>query len=267
MDEDKPLLNIGEVNAVKTNINTSVNVTDQTGLSGFGNAADKLAGTATGLVQRICYPAAEEFGLMLGDSFGDFRRRNFEAIAKRAKKNIEESHPGEDVSAPPRLIASVIEKGSWEDDQFVQDLWAGLLSSSCTEEGDDDSNLLFINILANLTKLQAHILNHACIHAKKIIGSSGVTFCMDLRINLKEYGDEIGEKDFHRLDREIDNLRSSGLLTPESSVEINNKKGVANVTPSTLGLHMFVRCQGSRIAPYEYFKGAPEIITGPCNSS
>ena len=52
-------------------------------------------------------------------------------------------------------------------------MWGGLLASSCTTDGDDESNLIFINILSQITSLQAKIINYACEKVKKHVFKSG----------------------------------------------------------------------------------------------
>ena len=68
------------------------------------------------------------------------------------------SNASKNVHAHPRILFKIIEEGSWSEDGVVQDMWAGLVQSSCSDSGDDDSNLIFINLLSNMTKLQAKIL-------------------------------------------------------------------------------------------------------------
>jgi hypothetical protein len=48
--------------------------------------------------------------------------------------------------AHPRVLHEIIENASWVDDEEVQAMWAGLLASSCTEDGKDDKNLIYIYI-------------------------------------------------------------------------------------------------------------------------
>jgi hypothetical protein len=208
---------------------------------------------AGAFLSRICLPAAEEFGLLLRDRVRGWRSANIAAIAKRAQENLDESPAAENLHAHPRLVAGILEKGSWTDDPVVQDLWAGLLSASCTEDGTDDSNLLFVNVLADLTRLQARLIKYACESATKRVGSSGLPYCNDLRVPFATLLELTGETDLHRFDREIDRLRDLGLLTIVAGFQVDSRSNEANLTPTSLALHMYVRCNGSRVSPVEYF--------------
>jgi hypothetical protein len=192
----------------------------------------------------------------------------------RLQPNYEQKH------AHPRLVGAIIERGSWEDADNVQDMWAGLLASSCTDDGKDESNLIFINMLAQLTSSQARMLNYGCEKVGKYVVESGlVTTHEGVYVTREELEDISGIDDFHRLDRELDHLRALGLLISGMSAEefipelrtrgalggqdyfIKPKPGdfppeafkQADLAVTPLGLQMYVRCQGSTLSPAEYF--------------
>ena len=94
--------------------NEKLNSQDILGVKSFGDAINTatkgLVNGAGAFLSRICLPASEEFGLFLKDK-----------VSKWSGEN-----------------ALQIEKGSWVDDNKVQDMWAGLLASSCNEDGRDE---------------------------------------------------------------------------------------------------------------------------------
>src|ERR1039457_4472912 len=93
-----------------------------------------LAG-ASAFLSRICLPAAEEFGLLLRDRVGHWRATNAAKIAAKAEQ-LTAGAKGR-LEAHPRLAWQIIEKGSWTDDEVIQNMWAGLLASSCSGRKDD----------------------------------------------------------------------------------------------------------------------------------
>lgn len=145
--------------------------TDLVGIAPVAKAVEKLTEAsldgAGALFGRLCLPAAEEFGLMIRDQISAFRKANLDRIAAKTRKALEANMVPESASAHPRLVCHALQEGSWNDDPIVQDLWAGLLSSSCTDDGNDDSNLIFVTLLTNMSKLQARLMNHLCEHPKK----------------------------------------------------------------------------------------------------
>ncbi|WP_236446840.1 hypothetical protein, partial [Pseudomonas syringae] len=103
------------------------------------------------LLSRICLPAAEEFGLLWRDKVSHWRACNAARMAAHAASIIDKQTSASQLSAHPRVVFKTIEDSSWTDDDVVLSLWGGLLASSCTESGSDESNLMFINLLSQLT--------------------------------------------------------------------------------------------------------------------
>lgn len=141
-----------------------------------------------------------------------WRAANIAAITARAEERLNNADAPANVHAHPRLVSGILEEGSWIEDPIVQDLWGGLLSSSCTENGDDDSNLVFINLLSELTKLQARLLKYSCENAPKSAAPNGLIQAEEIIVSLDALTEITGETDIHRLDREMDHLREVGLI-------------------------------------------------------
>lgn len=204
---------------------------------------------AAAFLSRICLPASEEFGLLLRDKVANWRNKNRVTVLQQAEKMLD-SHPDADKKhAHPRLIAAILEQGSWIDNEEVQNMWAGLLASSCSENGKDEDNLIFINILSQMTSLEAIILNKACQIAKKYVTKAGWLAAKDLEFGLDKLQQISGISDFHRLDRELDHLRSLELIIAGFSPD----SVTADVTPTALALQLYARCQGYRGSPVEFF--------------
>jgi len=229
---------------------------DVLGLAPYGEAINTLA---RGLVEgagaflgRILLPAAEEFGLYLRDGVAAWRGKNSVSILGKAERMLD-GHPSDNLHAHPRLVMRVLESGSWTDDDSLQEMWAGLLASSCSIDGRDESNLIFINLLSQLTSSEVRVLNFACKTATARLTPAG---WLDTDVNMRrveELGEVSGQSDFHRMDRELDHLRSLGLLSVDSGFKGEAEQKIANVCPSTLGLQLFALSHGHRGPPEEFF--------------
>lgn len=204
---------------------------------------------ASAFLSRICLPAAEEFGLLLRDKVSVWRANNAARITQKAEHKYNQLPTPEGRHAHPRLIAQIIEQGSWIEADDVQELWAGLLASSCTEDGQDDSNLMFIDLLARLTLSEARILDHICRNVTKMVTNAGWITADCFIMTLSELQRVSKISDFHRLDRELDHLRTLGLIDEGFSPYSTD----ANTTPTPLALQMYVRCQGFIGDPLLFF--------------
>lgn len=202
---------------------------------------------------RICLPAAEEFGMLLRDRVSAWRTKNLEQIVARAEEILRDRP--EQGHAHPRLIALAVEQGSWAGDEKLHTMWGGLLASSCTADGSDDSNLLFMNQVAQLSASQAKILTAVCHEAPKHVARGGWVYASEIQMPLQRLMDVSGLADFHRIDRELDHLRGLELLLESGFPEDST---VARLIPSTVALHLFARCQGYSGSPVDFY--ANEVV-------
>ena len=233
---------------------------DLLGLRPFGDAVKVMSqGVVDGagaFLSRICLPAAEEFGLLLQDKVRAYRGRNVVNVLASAQAKLPEGGD-EGVHALPRLVGAVLEEASWVEDQALQEKWAGLLASACSPDGLDDSNLLFVDLLRRLTRVQVRIVDYACRTANKRRTKLGLIIPQPLLLELAPLQEVAGVTDVQRLDRELDHLRSLELLQ-QGGFPMHFNASVATITPTPLALHMYVRCQGSQQSPVDYFGVPPD---------
>ena len=222
---------------------------DLLGLRSWGDGFKALANSMTDFLHKIVGPPSEEFGLMLRDRVSFWRAKQAVKILQKSEEMLNASGGLQGKSAPPRLLFSIIEHGSWIDDDNIQKMWAGLLTSSCTKDGRDDGNLIFINLLSQLTNAQAMILNYLCQKTEKWVAQSGFFQAKPMKVTQQELIGLTGLEDIHTIDLEIDHLRSLGLVY--GGLDIHSEE--AEISPTDLALHMFVRCQGSTQTPPDYF--------------
>lgn len=205
---------------------------------------------AGAFLSRICLPAAEEFGLLIRDKVSAWRAKNLVAMIQRAEELLSKDAKLKDSHAHPRLVASVIENGSWADTASVQGLWAGLLTSSCTHDGTDQGNLIFINLLSQISTSEALLFQHLCEVAEKVKSEGGWIGPKSLlNMTISDLQNITGLSEIYRIDLELDHLRTLGL----TEGGFNPYATIATVGPSSLGLQMYVRCQGYAGSPLDYF--------------
>ncbi|MEW8022337.1 MAG: Abi-alpha family protein [Candidatus Thiodiazotropha endolucinida] len=205
---------------------------------------------ASAFLSRICLPAAEEFGLLLKDKVSSWRAKNAIAIAMKAQELLSEQMSHVTLSAHPRIVYESIEKGSWAEDVTMQNMWAGLLASSCTKEGKDESNLIFINYLSQLTSSQGKIIKHICEHAKVGRSPGGWISAEELVLDVEILRALTGIDDEHQIDHELDHLRGleliAGGFNPDSSS--------ANILPTAIALQLYARGQGFVGSPFDFYQ-------------
>ena len=214
---------------------------------------------AAALLSRLCLPAAEELGLALRDRVSAWRARNALKMLDRANTIYNSSEPDPTGRLNPRLTLLAIEEASWIDDDQVQAMWSGLLASSVSPNGRSDENLLFMGLLKQLSSFQVQVLRFAVERSRKRVTSRGLVYSGSLLyVRLDSFPELFGTGDLNRIDRELDRLDDIGLigttrLFPHIPGGIELDSARANLTPTPLALHLYIRGQGSRLSPVEYW--------------
>lgn len=208
------------------------------------------------LLGRICLPAAEEFGLLLRDKVNAWRVGNLSRVAEKAEEHLKRMDDVTSLKASPRIAFSILNEAATIEDDTLQSMWAGLLASACTADGNDDSNFIFVDLLKKLSKLQASLLEYACKSSDKAGAIGGPIFAGPTFLTTNEFEENFGQFERPRVFLEVLQLRAIGLLTEAipSSQPIETHGGVGiDLTPTSLALHLYVRCQGSRKHPFSYY--------------
>jgi hypothetical protein len=180
-----------------------------------------------------------------------WRAQNARQILDKARRRAGQGLDIDLERAHPRLMYILLDLGSWHDRDSVQEMWAGLLASSCAGDVRDESNLIFINLLGAMTLNEIAMFNHACNVANKIVSPEGLIIADQLLCELYPLGIIAGITELSSLDRELDHMRMLGLF-PYGMDSVQDVL-VADITPSTLALHMYARCQGHPGSPADYF--------------
>jgi hypothetical protein len=209
-----------------------------------------------GFLSLTCKPALGEIGLMAQDKVRYWRLNNTIKMLEKAKGKLDFQNDKFELKSHPRIGLSIIENSSLIDNDFVLEMWAGLFASSCTLDGQDDENLIFVDILKSLTTAQAKIIQYAVENSRKVLYPNGlVTTDGELQVHVDELKRITAVDNIHRIDRELDSLSNMGLLPSLSGgFDAFGPELIANICPTYLALSLYIRCQGSSIDPDIFWK-------------
>jgi hypothetical protein len=96
----------------------------------MGEADDalKIIDKAADLLHKLAGPMAEEFGALFGDKVRVYRVKNLVATIQKTERILRDAGlPANAV--PSRLLLPIVENSSVEDNETLQEMWAGLLST------------------------------------------------------------------------------------------------------------------------------------------
>ena len=116
------------------------------------NPALKIAADASDLLNKLLGPAAAQLGQVLGYKLYPYTLKNFITTMKKTERILRAAgllaNP-----VPPRFLLPFVENSSIEDDDSLQEKWAGLLATA-SQQGDSVSPS-FIETLKQLTPDEA----------------------------------------------------------------------------------------------------------------
>lgn len=238
---------------------------DPVGTKALAEAAKIVAEkTTTGIgafLNKLCMPAAEELGLLLQDKVRSWRANNAVAVLEKAKIRLECKELADEVHVHPRIAGKIIDKSSWVDAENLQDMWSGLFASSCSPTGTDDSNLIFITLLDQLTSSEATLIDFFCRDTRIYTSEHRLVLPeTQITIQFDDLRAAAGIDSVSELDIAIDHLREVGLLQLGSGFNLDSSPTpVATIILSALCLNLFARTQGFTGDPYDFYEKGESI--------
>jgi hypothetical protein len=120
----------------------------------------EVAQRAGAFIASIIGDAATELGLGLGDWAALVRYKNLCRIQDKVEAiHRQRALEGKAlVQVPPRLAIPLLQHASQEDDESLQNLWAGLIVNATDPEKIFNVDRLHVNLLSSLEPLDARVL-------------------------------------------------------------------------------------------------------------
>lgn len=222
----------------------------------FSYSLEKGIDGVSSFLGKVCIPAAEEFGLLFRDQIHAWRLINIINIVEKSKGILTFDPNTFELKVSPRIVWKILDNGSWAEDKNLQNMWAGLLASSCTINGKDESNLIYIDLLSRITPFEAYIINYIgkkCSESKGLV-STHFHILIDINNELFKESLYFENLDYleclDHLERELNHLESLGLI---SDMDLVHQHRLVGMAATGLLLDLYVRCNGSLLSTNDYF--------------
>lgn len=213
---------------------------------------------AVAFLSRICPAGAEEIGQLVGEKLSNQRLANAVSIALRAENLLAFEPVTDRLRADPDLVVRILEDGACTDEEWLQYFWGGLLATSCGVDGTSESSLVLVELLSQLTTLPIRILTVVCTRATKISAEAGSISAKPLACKIEELMLTTGSRGL-QFERDLERLTELGLI---EKIDLNFalKSDGTYITPSSLGLQFFARCNGHRgLLQHFYAVDSPDL--------
>jgi hypothetical protein len=212
---------------------------------------------AIAFLTAIAPGAAPKFRKLLHEELSNYRLEKTIDIALKAEKMLGHAVETDKLLCKPEVALRIIESGSWSDDTWLLQFWAGLLAASCTPEGEDESSLPFVDLMFQVNSLHLRILTAACARSSKLVSGMGRISSRPINWTSAELMSISGSRDLKKIDRELDHMSEMGLIAERVKSTFFNQITDSKVEPTSLGLELYARCNGSR-GTAQGFYGLPQ---------
>ena len=208
---------------------------------------------ALAFLDRICPSITDQVALFLREGLSNYRVLSAVEIALEAEQLLASVHDADKMQVPPHILLRIIEAGSWAEEDWLRQFWAGILATSCTVQARDESNLKFVELLGQLATVHARIFRAACSKAVKVLSGPDEVSARPLVCTSTEMMNIVASSDLVRLDRDLDFLADIGLIKRKVKSSFFSPLDDREITPTSLALHLYARCNGHRGAPQDFY--------------
>jgi hypothetical protein len=189
-------------------------------------------------------PVTAELGNWMTDGFRTWRLNNISNTLDKYQGKFTFDGEKLQLAVNPRILHEVIEGSSKCDDENLQEMWAGILGASTSEEKPSDENLIYTNALKLLSTTQAKIVKYICTNCSVVEHPNKLLSARDLTISLEHMYTITGSNDMTRIDSELDGLSASSLTN--GGFTLSELPIVAEFAPNAFLLNLYARCQGHK---------------------
>lgn len=210
-----------------------------------------------GVFRSICPEVEEKATRMLRKEFSSVRVAGGIRIALMAERLLRPRAEPTGLRVPADLLLHILEMGSLAEEGWVQSMWAGLLASACTREGDDQSNVPFAEILSHLAPVHLRILEMVCRKALTAAQEGSRAFVC----TIGELTKGLDLTNVAKTLRTVSELGDHGLMTDIRRSPSDPLDTEARTSATRMGLQMYARCHGQR-GDEEAFVRAAQILPG-----
>jgi hypothetical protein len=206
------------------------------------------------LLCRLCPEASQELTRLVRAGLGNMRVANAVQISLLADAILVSEPHSDKMRANPQTVQRIIADGSWADEDWLQQLWAGLLATSCAIDKKDQPGLDLVDRFSQLAPVHVRLFKAACERAEKVDSVQGTVSAKPLIVDVEEIQQITDVQSLARIERDVFHLADLDLL--EQSVRSRSllPPDEINITPSRVGLKLFALCNGHRGKLQNYYR-------------
>lgn len=212
---------------------------------------------AIAFIHRLAPEATPQTKRLLREGLSNYRMEGAIEIALHAQDLLDLESGSSGFRADPAVILRILDDGAWTEAEWIQHYWAGLLATSCSDGKADGSHLKFVNLLSQLTTIQARIFAGSCTRALKSEEGNGRVCGRPLVCSAEELIQIADTHDRNHIEHDIQHLVDLGLIEKSVKWKFFCLIDEAVITPTSLALELYARCHGHRGSAAEFYEAVP----------
>ena len=210
---------------------------------------------------KVLGDAASEIGGAVHDWVVLFRYKNLLRLQDKVEAIHQERQlQGKSIPIPPRFAIPLLQQASQEDDESVQDMWAGLIANAMDPNRQFEPKKIFTEILSSFEPIDAKILRHLLNQGwpmHRDVPDGGITM-IKIQSALGDREDDIrlSLQNLHRLGCLINEYEPTWDQVGTTSFGQRIVDPKTTFRPSPLGFALLKACEKS-------MPGVPKQLKGP----
>lgn len=210
---------------------------------------------AMAFIHRISPEATAKARLLLREGLSNFRLESAVEIALHAEELLALEGRERKSFVRPEMVLRILEDGSWAETEWIQHFWAGLLATSCTRHEAAGSDLTYVNLLSQLTTIQARIFAAGCSRASKYVVQGDRISATPISCSAEELIQIADTHDLVHIERDVQHLMWLGLVKKSVKWRFFSVIDKADITPTPLALELYARCRAFGGDPADFYSG------------
>jgi len=130
------------------------------GVAKFGERSIEFSEKLGGFFSRVFKEPIQEVAGMITDKMRFVRWKRLLKMSEEVGKILEHRGVTETRAVPPKLALPIFEEGSIEEDENLQYMWSHLLANAMDPKFNGELRYGFVDIIKNITGIEAAILNN-----------------------------------------------------------------------------------------------------------
>ena len=208
---------------------------------------------AVAFLSRICPDAERDFRQRICSDLSTGRFNHIVEIMLKAEQIRAGWPDGESMKGSPKLLAGVLEYGSWAEDDWTQQNWAGLMALACTPERNEEELKDLLERVSQFASIHFRMFAISCERSTKIL-SDGAVIAKPLPFTAEELLGIGISRDLGRMEREFQHLYALGLYVSNHIPSSYLPSEQFNLAPTSLGLDLYARFHAHRGAVESFYK-------------